>query len=123
MSERVEQLAEQLSALKPSVAGELADALCRALGIRLPQPVIQRPPEKKPPEPTKTEFDVILDGFDESRKVAVIRLVREIKGLGLIESKTFVEQFPSVIAQEVTESQAASLKEKFEAAGGKVLVK
>jgi ribosomal protein L7/L12 len=114
-------MADKLSEMSPKAAGQLAEALCRALGIAMPRPAIQQVP-LKPIEPVKTEFTVILNGFEDSSKVAVIKLVREQKGLGLIESKTFVEKFPSILAEEVSNEEAVKLKDKFEAIGGRILI-
>lgn len=70
----------------------------------------------------KTEFDVILKSFGE-KKVAVIKEVRSITGLGLKDAKDMVEAAPKAIKEAVSKDEAAEIKEKLEAAGATVEVK
>ncbi|MFO0846133.1 MAG: 50S ribosomal protein L7/L12 [Gemmataceae bacterium] len=72
----------------------------------------------------KTEFDVILTGLtDATKKIAVIKVVREITGCGLAEGKTLVESAPKPIKEKVSKDDAEALKKKLEEAGAKVEVK
>jgi large subunit ribosomal protein L7/L12 len=70
----------------------------------------------------QTEFDVILSGAG-SQKIQVIKVVREITGLGLKEAKDLVEGVPKPIREGVTKEQAAELKKKLEEVGATVDVK
>lgn len=70
----------------------------------------------------KTEFDVVLAGFGDN-KVAVIKAVREITGLGLKEAKDAVEGAPTTLKEGVPKDEAESMKKKLEEAGAKVEVK
>ena len=70
----------------------------------------------------KTEFDVVLTSFGDN-KVAVIKAVREITGLGLKEAKDTVESAPSPIKEGVEKDEAEELKKKLEEAGASVEVK
>lgn len=70
-----------------------------------------------------TEFDVKLVSIDESKKIAIIKAVREATGLGLKEAKELVESTPSEIKKAVTKAEAEELKKKIEEAGGKIDVK
>lgn len=70
----------------------------------------------------KTEFDVVLEGFGDN-KIAVIKVVREITGLGLKEAKEAVEGVPTPVAEGVNKEKADELKAKLEEAGGAVTVK
>ena len=70
----------------------------------------------------KTEFDVILASFG-SQKVPVIKVVRELTGLGLKEAKELVEGVPSPLKEGVAKDEAEELKKKLEAAGASVKVK
>jgi large subunit ribosomal protein L7/L12 len=70
----------------------------------------------------KTEFDVILSGAG-AQKIQVIKVVREITGLGLKEAKDLVEGVPKPIREGVSKEQAAELKKKLEEAGATVEVK
>ncbi len=71
----------------------------------------------------KTEFDVILAGFDAAAKIKVIKAVREITGLGLAEAKAAVEGAPKTLKEAVSKDEAEELKKKLEEAGGKVEIK
>lgn len=70
----------------------------------------------------KTEFDVILTSFG-ANKVGVIKVVRELTGLGLKEAKDLVEGAPSTIKEGVSKDEVAEIKKKLEEAGGTVEVK
>ena len=71
----------------------------------------------------KTEFDVILAGFDAAAKIKVIKVVREITGLGLAEAKAAVEGTPKTLKEAVSKDEAEDLKKKLEEAGAKVELK
>jgi large subunit ribosomal protein L7/L12 len=70
----------------------------------------------------QTEFNVTLTGFGE-KKVNVIKVVREITGLGLKEAKDLVEAAPSLLKEGVSKDDAAKFKKSIEEAGGTVEVK
>lgn len=71
----------------------------------------------------QTEFDVILKGFADGKKIPVIKEVRAITGLGLKEAKELVEAGEKTLKEGVAKEEADSLKEKLEAAGATVEVK
>ena len=75
------------------------------------------------PAEEKTEFDVILAGFDAAKKVAVIKEVRAITGLGLIEAKGIVEGAPKPIKEGIAKDEAEKIKAQLEGAGAKVELK
>jgi len=68
----------------------------------------------------KTEFNVILKAFDETKKIAVIKEVRAVTGLGLKEAKDLVEGAPKPLKEGVSKEDAAKIKEAITAAGGTV---
>lgn len=70
----------------------------------------------------QTEFDVVLSGFG-ANKVGVIKVIREITGLGLKEAKDLVEGAPSVVKEGVSKADADSLKKQLEEAGATVDIK
>ena len=74
------------------------------------------------PAEEKTEFDVILTGFGD-KKIQVIKVVREITGLGLKEAKDLVEGVPKPVKEGVSKEEAANIKKKLEEAGGTVEIK
>jgi large subunit ribosomal protein L7/L12 len=74
-------------------------------------------------EEEQTEFDVILSGFADGKKIPVIKEVRAITGLGLKEAKELVEAGGKALKEGVTKEEAEQMKEKLEAAGATVEVK
>ena len=70
----------------------------------------------------KTEFNVILKAFDETKKIAVIKEVRAVTGLGLKEAKDLVEGAPKPLKEGVSKEDAAKIKDAITAAGGTVEV-
>ena len=71
----------------------------------------------------KTDFDVILTGFDAAQKIKVIKVVREITGLGLAEAKAAVEGVPHTLKEGLSKDDAEAMKKQVEEAGGKVELK
>jgi large subunit ribosomal protein L7/L12 len=78
-------------------------------------------PAEKPAE--KTEFTPTLEGFDAAKKINVIKVVREITGLGLKEAKDLVEGAPKPIKENIPKDEAEAIKKKVDEAGGKVTIK
>ena len=74
-------------------------------------------------EEEKTEFDVVLESFEASAKIKVLKAVREATGLGLGDAKAMVEAAPKTIKEGVSKDDAESLKKAIEEAGGKVSLK
>jgi large subunit ribosomal protein L7/L12 len=68
----------------------------------------------------KTEFNVILKAFEESKKIAVIKEVRTVTGLGLKEAKDLVEGAPKPLKENVSKEEAAKIKDAITAAGGTI---
>ena len=71
----------------------------------------------------KTEFDVILTGFDAAQKIKVIKVIREVMGLGLAEAKAAVEGAPTTMKEALSKEDAEALKKQVEEVGGKVELK
>ena len=71
----------------------------------------------------KTEFDVVLEGFEDSKKVAVIKVVKNATGGGLADSKALVESKPCKIKEGISKEDAEKLKKELEEAGGQVSIK
>jgi large subunit ribosomal protein L7/L12 len=124
-SERVKELADRMGDMSPAAAGELAKTLAKLWGVSL-QPAQQQVAQKvdeaeKVPE--QTEFDVILVGFDDAKKIAVVREVRAITQLGLKDAMALVNESPKPIKEAVSKDEAESIRKQVEDAGGKVEVK
>ncbi|MBA7505165.1 50S ribosomal protein L7/L12 [subsurface metagenome] len=79
-------------------------------------------PVETPPEEEKTEFSVTLKDIGE-KKIEVIKAVREVTSLGLKQAKDLVEAAPQVVKEGISKEEAATIKEKLEAAGASVEVK
>jgi large subunit ribosomal protein L7/L12 len=75
------------------------------------------------PAEEQTEFTVILSGIDAAKKVGVIKVVRELTGLGLKEAKDLVEGAPQTVKEGVDKKTAEEMKKKLEEGGGKVELK
>lgn len=104
---------------------KLVKALEERLGVSAAAPVaVAAAPVAAAAAPAeeKTEFDVILSAFGEN-KVAVIKEVRAITGLGLKEAKDLVEGAPKAVKEGVSKDDAAKMKKQLEDAGAKVEVK
>jgi large subunit ribosomal protein L7/L12 len=74
------------------------------------------------PAEEKTEFNVVMDAFGEN-KVAVIKVVRAVTGLGLKEAKDLVEGAPSTVKEGVKKDEAETIKKQLEEAGAKATIK
>ena len=105
---------------------KLVKTLEERLGVSAAAPVAvaaAAPAAAAVAEEEKTEFDVILAGFDAAKKISVIKVVRELTGLGLKEAKDLVEGAPKSLKEAITKDEAEKLKKQLEEAGGKVEVK
>jgi large subunit ribosomal protein L7/L12 len=75
------------------------------------------------PVEEKTEFTVILKEYPADKKVSVIKVIRELTGLGLKEAKDLVEGVPSTVKEAVSKADSATMKKKLEESGAKVEIK
>ncbi|MBQ7412854.1 MAG: 50S ribosomal protein L7/L12 [Alphaproteobacteria bacterium] len=115
------KIIDELSALTVMEAAELAKMLEEKWGVSAAAPVAVAAAGAAAAE-EKTEFDVILaDGG--ANKIAVIKEVRAITGLGLKEAKDLVEGAPKEVKKGVAKDEAEKLKKQLEAAGAKVELK
>jgi large subunit ribosomal protein L7/L12 len=73
--------------------------------------------------PEKTEFDVIVEGYGEGKKIGVIKVVRAATNLGLKEAKDLVEATPAKVKQGISKEEAEKLKKELEEAGAQVSIK
>jgi large subunit ribosomal protein L7/L12 len=83
---------------------------------------VLRAPAAEPVE-EQTEFDVILESVPADKKIAVLKVVRELTGLGLKEAKDLVESAPKSVKEAIAKDAAEAAKKQIEDAGGKVTVK
>ena len=71
----------------------------------------------------QTEFTVVLDSFAAEKKIGIIKVVRELTGLGLKEAKDLVEAAPKPLKEGIAKAEAEDMKKKLEDAGAKVVLK
>ena len=117
----IEQILEAIENMKVLELNELVKAAEEKFGVSASAPVMMAGAATAAAE-EKTEFDVILAEAGSS-KVGVIKVVREITGLGLKEAKDLVDGAPKPVKEGATKEEADQIKEKLEAAGAKVEVK
>jgi LSU ribosomal protein L12P len=117
----IEQILEAIENMKVLELNELVKAAEEKFGVSASAPVMMAGAAAAVAE-EKTEFDVILADAGSS-KVGVIKVVREITGLGLKEAKDLVDGAPKPVKEGATKEEADQIKEKLEAAGAKVEVK
>jgi len=124
MSEKVTAMIEEIKALTVLELSELVHALEEEFGVSaaaMAAPAAGAGAAAAAEE--KTEFDVVLASFDAAAKIKVIKVVRELTGLGLAEAKAFVESAPKALKEGVSKDEAEELKKKVEEVGGKVEIK
>ena len=122
-SEKVVAMIEEVKALTVLELSELVHALEEEFGVSAAAMAAPAAGAAAPAAEEKTEFDVILAGFDAAAKIKVIKVVREITGLGLAEAKAVVEGAPKALKERLGKDEAEELKKKVEEAGGKVELK
>lgn len=119
----IKKLVEELSALTVMEAAELSKELEEAWGVSAAAAVAAAPAAAAGEAAAeKTEFDVVLASAG-ANKIAVIKEVRGITGLGLKEAKELVEAAPKALKEGVAKDEAEEVKAKLEAAGATVEVK
>ena len=113
-----EEIIEALKEMSLLEASELVKDIEETFGVSAAAPVAvaAAPAAGAAAAEEKTEFDVVLEGFGDN-KIAVIKVVREITGLGLKEAKEVVENAPKAIQEGVAKDKAEEIKAKLEEAG------
>ena len=122
-SEKITAIVESVKTMTVLELKELVDTICEEFGVSA---VAAAAPAAAgaaaPAEEEKTEFDVVLEGFGDN-KIAVIKAVREITGLGLKEAKAIVDGAPKAVKEKVSKAEAEDIQKKLTEAGAKVEVK
>ena len=122
MSEKITAMIEEIKGLTVLELSELVHALEEEFGVSaaaMAAPAAAAAPAAE----EKTDFDVVLASFDAAAKIKVIKVIREITGLGLAEAKAFVEAAPKAVKEGVSKEDAEALKAQLEEAGAKVELK
>lgn len=124
MAANLDKIVEELSKLTVLEAAELSKKLEETWGVSAAAPVAVAAAATAPTAPAeeKTEFDVVLTDVGAS-KIGVIKVVRELTGLGLTEAKALVESAPKAVKEAVGKDDAQKMKAKLEEAGAKVELK
>ena len=125
MNEKTTQILDLVKGLTILELADLVKALEEEFGVSAaPVAAVAAPgAAAAAPVEEKTEFDVVMTGFDAAAKIKVIKIVREITGLGLAEAKAAVEATPKTLKEAVSKDEAEELKKKLEEAGAKVEIK
>lgn len=120
----LEKIVDQLSALTVMEAAELSKLLEEKWGVSAAAPVAVAAVAgaAAPAAEEQTEFSVMLMDAG-AQKINVIKEVRAITGLGLVEAKTLVESAPKAVKEGVSKEEAAKIKDTLEKAGAKVDLK
>ncbi|MBQ9955042.1 MAG: 50S ribosomal protein L7/L12 [Eggerthellaceae bacterium] len=119
-----EEIIEALKEMTLLEASQLVKDIEETFGVSAAAPVAvaAAAPAEAAAEEEKTEFDVILEGFGD-QKIGVIKVVREITGLGLKEAKALVEEAPKPVVEGVNKEKAEEVKAKLEEAGAAISIK
>lgn len=125
MSEKITQIVEELKTLTLLEASELVTAIEETFGVDASASmggnvVMTTLPTASEEVEEKTEFNLMLDEVPADKKIAVLKIVRSLTGLGLKEAKELVESTPKVIQESLSKQAAEDAKKQIEDAGGKV---
>lgn len=124
-SEKVQNLIEEVKNLTVLELSDLVKALEEEFGVSAQAPIaVAAAPAAgaAPAEEEKTEFDVVLKAIGQE-KIKVIKVVRDLTGLGLKEAKEVVDSAPKAVKEGVSKDEAEEIKTKLEEAGAEVELK
>lgn len=133
MSVATDEILEKLKSLTLLEASELVKQIEEAFGVSAAAPaggMMMMAPgagggaaAAAEPEEEKTEFDVVLEDVPADKKIAILKVVRAITGLGLKEAKDLVESAPKAVKEATGKDDAENVKKQLEEAGAKVSIK
>ncbi|NJR48678.1 MAG: 50S ribosomal protein L7/L12 [Leptolyngbyaceae cyanobacterium CSU_1_3] len=130
MSAVTDEIVEKLKGLTLLEASELVKQIEEAFGVSAAAPaggmmMMAAGAAAAPAEEVeeKTEFDVVLEEVPADKKIAILKVVRTITGLGLKEAKDLVEAAPKAVKEAAAKADAEDIKKQLEDAGGKVSIK
>lgn len=122
--ETTETLAQSISNLTIPQLVELTKTLESEWGVvAAPQAITIIAPVQEAAKVVQTEFTVMLTSYPAEKKIAVIKMLREIMGLGLLEAKQIAESAPKAIKENVSQEEAESVKARLVEAGAVIEVK
>nr|WDA98804.1 ribosomal protein L12 [Sciadococcus taiwanensis] len=127
---RIDNIIEELKSLTLLEAAELVKQIEDTFGVDSSasaisgfMPAAQATPQANEPIEEKTEFDLVLEEVPSEKKIAVLKVVRTLTGLGLKEAKELVEATPKAIKEAVSKEDAEAAQKQLEEAGAKVTIK
>jgi large subunit ribosomal protein L7/L12 len=130
MSAATDEIVEKLKTLSLLEASELVKQIEEAFGVSAAAPaggmmMMAAGGAAAPAEEVeeKTEFDVVLEEVPADKKIAILKVVRTLTGLGLKEAKDLVEAAPKAVKEAIAKDAAEDAKKQLEEAGGKVSIK
>lgn len=127
MSSKIDQIVEELKTLTLLEASELVSKIEETFGVDASAAVgggvVMAAPVAAEEVEEKTEFTVMLDEVPADKKIAVLKVVRALTGLGLKEAKELVEAAPKAVQEAVAKDAAEDAKKQLEEAGAKVSLK
>lgn len=121
-SEKITKFVEEIKELTVLELSELVDAIQEEFGVTAAIAAAPAAGAGAAAAAEKTEFDVVLASFGDA-KMGVIKVAKEVLGLGLKEAKEVVEAAPKTIKEGVSQAEADDIKAKFEAAGATIEIK
>nr|YP_010595051.1 ribosomal protein L12 [Paralia sulcata]WAJ57786.1 ribosomal protein L12 [Paralia sulcata] len=128
MSERIDQIVEELKTLTLLEASELVSKIEETFGVDASAAatggaVVMAAADTAEDVEEKTEFNIMLDEVPADKKIAVLKVVRSLTGLGLKDAKELVESAPKQVQESVGKEAAEDAKKQLEAAGAKASLK
>jgi large subunit ribosomal protein L7/L12 len=118
----IDTLVKELGQLTVLEAPELSKKLSKEWNIDLDN-LQSAPAQASAPAQEKATATVMLTGFGENKKIPVLKVIKEVLGLGLMEAKNFVEDLPKAVNEEIEKEEADKIKKQLEDAGGTVELK
>jgi large subunit ribosomal protein L7/L12 len=123
MSEKLTNIIEQLKTLTLLEASELVTEIENVFGVDTSVSVAAAAPVVEAAVEEKDEFDVTLTTVPADKKIAILKIVRNLTGLGLKEAKEVVDNVPKVVKEGATKDESQNIKKELEAAGATVEIK
>jgi len=130
MSEKLTNIIEQLKTLTLLEAAELVTEIEKVFGVdtsvsvaAVAVPVAGGAAPAAEAAEEKSAFDITLTDVPADKKIAILKVVRNVTGLGLKESKDIVDNVPKLLKEGATKEESESIKKELESAGGKVTIK
>ena len=128
MSEKLNTIIEQLKSLTLLEASELVKEIENVFGVDTSMSVnvaAAAPVAAAPAEAVeeKTTFDILLELVPPEKKIAILKIVRNVTGLGLKESKDIVDNVPKLLKEGISKEEAETIRKDIEALGGKITIK